>query len=115
MRQAIAAVMVVFMLVSCAEEPPSDTRVSPDAGPLIEFRMVHDTPGPGLERVQHDGEVLHLEPRAVVSDVDLRTVRSSIREDHLLLDIELEAEGARHLHHAIARSCRKTRWNDGSK
>lgn len=97
MIRSVQLMIMGFALWACA--PPSSRPRAPssEGAPLIEFRLVHDEPSPGLERVEYGGESLYLERRAIISDPDLEAVRPLVHLDRLLLDMQLSPEGARRL------------------
>lgn len=91
MTRLTIPMIACFIVSSCASSP------SRWEGPLIELRLVHDSPGEGVERVELEGESLYLEERRVVSDPDLEMARPIVVQDRLLIGLRLTSEGGRRL------------------
>lgn len=89
----VGAALVVISGTGCMQEGVP----RPAEGSLIEVRLVHDEPADGLERVEFEQDVLHVEPVALISDEDIEMVRPEVRDGELLLDLTLTASGAERL------------------
>lgn len=95
------ALMVVAALAGCGADT-SETASDQENGPLLEVRLAHYEPAPGLDRVEFDGEELYVESDPVISDADLETVRADIRADDVLLHATLTSDAAFRLESATA-------------
>ena len=97
MRRPLLHALVMLGASACTGKPASEAR-SPDRNAsLIQLRLVHDNPGPELQRVQYGGDTLYLDSRLAVSDSDFQAVHPTVRGDQLLLQIDVTPQGARRL------------------
>lgn len=92
--RAVGLLGLILASWACGNEPEGG---EPAPAPLIEFRLVHDAPAPGLDLAEYRGDTLYLDHRPLISDSDLRAVRPFVRDTQLLLDIRLTAEAAHRL------------------
>ena len=97
MPRPLTHVIALLAASACTGESLEKAPLSLETAPLIQFRLVYNEPGPDRERMEFDGDTLYLDLRAVVSDPDFDAVRPSVRQDGLVLDIDLTLEGARRL------------------
>jgi hypothetical protein len=75
--------LAALLLAACAalspDAPPPAVVPSPPESaepPLLELRLSHTEPAPGLVPMEHNGETLFVEPEPLVSEADIVHVRA---------------------------------------
>jgi preprotein translocase subunit SecD len=81
-RAFIAALVLAGAFIAVAAP-----RFGQGGAPLIELRFAYQEPAPGLDRVEHDGELLYVEREATVSDEDIESVDVRIDQDQAVLRV----------------------------
>jgi preprotein translocase subunit SecD len=95
---------VLAGVVSCGELTP----IMEDSGHFLEFRSVSSEPKPGFERFTLNDEVVYLDSQPVVTDQHVASLEPTVRDDGLLLELNLTESGR-------ARLSDYTRQNTGTR